>query len=44
MLQWQEKPTQSDQCDRLEEKGTTLLEKPKERQARAVKKKSKKKK
>ena len=43
-LQGQEKPPQSDQCDRLEEKGTTLLEKPRERQARVVKKKSKEKK
>jgi hypothetical protein len=44
VLQWQEKPTRSDQCDRLGEKGTTPLEKPRERLARAVKKKNREKK
>ena len=42
--QGQEKPPRLDQCDRLEGKGAPLLERPRERQARAVKKKSKEKK
>ena len=43
VLQRQERPTQPDQCDRLGEGGTTLPEKPKERQARVVKRKNKEK-
>ena len=43
-LQGQEKPPRLDQCDRLEGKGAPLRERPRERQARAVKRKSKEKK